>query len=1126
MLIVITFQRTTDPPVLASAHPLRKAFYHHGQTVARHWLHWILASSAIAVLLCYPVFFLYENPTTGFSKLPYHVWTSAHRFAGDRHTRVDVEIRQVWVHGSYMRALDRHVLEEALEIQRVVLGEANGRQGLGATNNAAEGLDKSWGVHSPLIFWNCSGEGIKNDGDILRTINEQAHRRTGLNLTLRPSSVFAGKTFGHNQLTAADALVITLFEKSQNGRGRAWNEKFMTLAQSVPDRWSIYPETGKVTQSQLYQFQFKPMSFRDDFFLFGAYVMMFAYVAVSLSKLRAVRSKFGLIVTVIMEMVFSIVGSFTICGLLGLDLARVPQEVYPFVVLVIGLENRFRLINAVLTTPQAPIVHRIANALGDVGHLSLAAAGQNLFLLWLATKFVSPGVASFCIFAGIALVFDFLFHLSFFIAVLSVDVRRMDLQESLDHGNGEKEHSKAPKFSERFPWLEALWQGRLPITSRIAGTAVSISFVLALNMHFENESMFSLLANALKALVVGQEQIPETNSYELPPINQARTPVAWLRIQDYESAKEVIEFVKPGAHSLLARIYDPLTIVLHGSDRGGSGDSSPALLKFAKLVERHLYPLLLVLILAAGFVTLLLQYLLWNEVTEDAGEAPLYDEPVMLTRTLPKVHRLDIVQLAACPKGHLVAVGLDRSISIAQADLVSNTYSLNVLYGASMTPPLWPVNVLTIDDSGTWAALMADRGPIAFWNLPERRLSHLARVDLDGELPVVFSMISIQVEDKDRLRLLIITQDCMVREIDVISSTAVPAFKLSNSRTTKAVVTRSKTGRRIFCATRTDELVVAHHKSGTWDIQTLSKRPSVTTPLHSKSDRIKSLVSAPPLCLLAVVRAKTVELLNIRTYKTIHTLHMPSVKGSTFRMVSTNRRECPTCHGAAVAGISFAYTHSEDGFCWFRTWRISSADETNPQLICLARDAESCTGPDKASERIRRVKEPGVWESTNAGSIIGIHKRPNQSDETPLSNASGTDAGYFNLGVAKHRRLPSGSRKLDPALDGGNGGDALDWEAWSLSSNGEFLTEPLVRTLQEKQHSLGYQLDDENDLFVVGPGPIARIGKRSVAIGFGNAVKVISLGHERFEDDADEFQDLALVGSVRRRRPGAKARAA
>lgn len=38
-------------------------------------------------------------------------------------------------------------------------------------------------------------------------------------------------------------------------------------------------------------------------------------------------------------MTTSILASFTICGILRINLAQVPQNAYPFVVLVIGLEN-------------------------------------------------------------------------------------------------------------------------------------------------------------------------------------------------------------------------------------------------------------------------------------------------------------------------------------------------------------------------------------------------------------------------------------------------------------------------------------------------------------------------------------------------------------------------------------------------------------------------------------------------------------------------------------------------------------------------------------------------------------------------------------------------------------------
>ena len=103
------------------------------------------------------------------------------------------------------------------------------------------------------------------------------------------------------KLTAADALVITLFEGVGPGISRNWNTRFAKLAKDAPNRWSIYPENFQATRSQLYQFQFKPMSVQDDFILFIAYALMVIYVLISLRKLRAFKSKFGLGVTVFTE---------------------------------------------------------------------------------------------------------------------------------------------------------------------------------------------------------------------------------------------------------------------------------------------------------------------------------------------------------------------------------------------------------------------------------------------------------------------------------------------------------------------------------------------------------------------------------------------------------------------------------------------------------------------------------------------------------------------------------------------------------------------------------------------------------------------------------------------------------
>jgi hypothetical protein len=283
----------------------------------RHWLAFILCSVAIAVLVCYPVFFLYENPTTGFSKLPYHVWTSARLYDGDLSTQPDVEIRQIWVHGNYMKALEQDILSETLSIQDTVIAKDAFTQSTSSMDESADSRGKegnssdcssrvkehaTWGFHSPLMFWNCSAAAVKSDPAILRTINSQANRRSYLNLTLRPTSVFAGKSFIRDEVVAADALVITLFERTE-GKRQQWDDRLHLLSKDVPTRWSMYPRDGQITQSRLYEFQQKPLSFQDNILLSVSYVLMGIYVMASLGKLRAVKSKIGLGFTVIFEVI-------------------------------------------------------------------------------------------------------------------------------------------------------------------------------------------------------------------------------------------------------------------------------------------------------------------------------------------------------------------------------------------------------------------------------------------------------------------------------------------------------------------------------------------------------------------------------------------------------------------------------------------------------------------------------------------------------------------------------------------------------------------------------------------------------------------------------------------------------
>lgn len=142
----------------------------------------------------------------------------------------------------------------------------------------------------------------------------------------------------------------------------------------------------------------------------------------------------------------------------------------------------FRLINAVLETPaEQPTTLRIAAALGEVGFLSTVAVGTDLALLCIIGHFSVPAVREFCTFAGVALIMDFLLHLTYFLAVLSVDVRRLELQDSLDRmsltDNDQQDPWEINLENKSNSLGDLLMRGTVPVSTRIAGSAI-VRFLL------------------------------------------------------------------------------------------------------------------------------------------------------------------------------------------------------------------------------------------------------------------------------------------------------------------------------------------------------------------------------------------------------------------------------------------------------------------------------------------------------------------------------------------------------------------------------------------------------------------------------------------------------------------------
>jgi hypothetical protein len=1028
----------------------------------------------------------------------------------------DVVVRQVWVHGDYMSALNQSVLRKALDVQEALINGGFDARTPSPSAVVARGdqgcvvprREEKWGWQSPLMYWNCSREALESDKDILETINMHSRIQTRMNFTLRPSTVFAGKHFTNTKLQAADALVLTLLDQTDSDLGERWNARARALAYALDTEWAMFPQDGQVSRSSLYEFRLKPMSRLDDMFLAGSYMITAVYVIWRMMQLRAIKSWFGLLITIGAKMAICIIASFSLCTWLGIDLTRIPRPWFPAVVFCYGLGNIFRLINAVLETPpELPPQQRIGNALGEVGHLSLAVAFQNLALLYICSRFVSPWVADFCVFAAVTLVFDFVYHLTFFIAVLSVDVQRMELSDSIGHAN--LGHGTKKKRADRQSWLAALMEGTTPLSTRFAGSVAILSIIMAINWHFFDSSDQNLSLDTMRRKLLTKRQRRSNGLWTSPPINQARTPAEWLKLQDHNTARELFARLKPGAHSFIAQIYDPILVVAKGA-QGRDKPQAPATLMgyLRRFVQGHTFPAALMAVFLIAGVTLLMNYLLWTGLPEvrDKDEE---NETSFTIKTLPTQQTLDIVQLSSCSKGYLLSVSLDRTTSIwlnGRTDYMPTT-----LQTASMKPRLWPIVASALDDGGVFFAIATDAGRIGIWSIATARFVMYPHVDFRGQVPALFSFVDITRNDKERSYIIIVSPEGYLTELEA----------QTGIHRTKRISASGILCAEIYVNPKGEAHLVYVCKPGEVHILSLQEPNNTSSevvasldpgpPPDSNPSKVKCIQNVPSLGLIFALRDERAEVFGFTSKALIHAFDIGHVKPHSFRVLHSVRRQCP-CNAPAVQTLTVAYTKEEEGHMIMHTF---SLDESSTSQICLGKPLDrakhKCRGLEGAIERVLCVDPAGVWESTGKSTIIGVRRRTHSSSASSV--ASDDDEEPPNSIAPMSAVRQRASRPEDLLASSKPTTDETDaWEAWTLSLTGEFRTRSLL-----PDHDDEMDEDAEDELFVVTPGPIARLGKRRVAVGLGNTVKVITLGKEFFDGTTQNGGLGVGVGSYRAR---------
>lgn len=110
------------------------------------------------------------------------------------------------------------------------------------------------------------------------------------------------------------------------------------------------------------------------------------------------------------------------------------QQVIPFLVLAVGVDNIFIFVHAYNRIPNKSydsIERNIGKALGQVGPSILLCTASEIFCFAIGSLSEMPAVNTFAMYAAVAILLDFLFQITAFVALMCLDQKRFQVRRPL-----------------------------------------------------------------------------------------------------------------------------------------------------------------------------------------------------------------------------------------------------------------------------------------------------------------------------------------------------------------------------------------------------------------------------------------------------------------------------------------------------------------------------------------------------------------------------------------------------------------------------------------------------------------------------------------------------------------------
>ncbi|KAB7495176.1 Niemann-Pick C1 protein [Armadillidium nasatum] len=234
----------------------------------------------------------------------------------------------------------------------------------------------------------------------------------------------------------ATALVISILnqnydDKDKLGPALAWEKKYLDFLKEYSNPFmdiAYYAERS-------IQDEIERESKSDVSTILISYFVMFAYVAISLGNFNTelgrvlIETKMTLGLCSVILVFLSVVSSIGLCGFLGVQGTLFVLEVIPFLVLAVGVDNIFLLVQTLQREERSEnetVEEHVAKVVGKVAPSMLIATSSEVVCFFLGALSDMPAVHSFSLFAGVALAIDFLLQITCLVAFIVIDAKRKE----------------------------------------------------------------------------------------------------------------------------------------------------------------------------------------------------------------------------------------------------------------------------------------------------------------------------------------------------------------------------------------------------------------------------------------------------------------------------------------------------------------------------------------------------------------------------------------------------------------------------------------------------------------------------------------------------------------------------